>query len=393
MIYSTFLRKLSLLCTSLIISVTIHAQFNPEKEFLLISCKAGTLVIDGVEIGRIEADDALKQKLGYGEHYMQLKTTSEKINQTVTVDSLTKSIIRIACEHAGKQSSTTAQRLFSKQISLTGLIAEETDENLFAMDSGDELTLHCEVLNKKGSVDIMIQELDKKTVIYHKERVSQVANEKIRIPARGIYQLTLKTQALLGKDVQVTVDRMPGTNSNPNFNTVVRKVYDTIPNPFLTTRGRVYSTTNGRPNKTIVPIQLPPNADYWVYWIGLGEQSSNELKKMTESLTSISKAFNPDPLTYFGLKLISQLPMMKTPSTVNFYFMDNRNANAFLQGLPSVRYSDLPTGNHIFNAQAIVNTKKNDLTLVLTNDSYHTGVDFEVRAVAFTIKPKYVISE
>ncbi|PZR23746.1 MAG: hypothetical protein DI535_23325 [Citrobacter freundii] len=393
MTYSTFLRKLSLLCTAFIISITIDAQFNAEKEFLLISCKAGTLVIDGVEIGRIEAEDALKQKLGYGEHYLQVKTTAEKVNQTITVDSLTKSIIRIGCEQIGKSSSNTAQRLFSKQISLTGLIAAETDENLFAMDSGDELILNCEVLNKKGSVNIMIQELDRKTVIYQKERVNVVTNEKIRIPARGVYQLTLQTQALLGKDVQVTLDRMPGANSDPDFNTTVRKVYDTIPNPFLTTRGRVYSTTNSRPNKTIVPIQLPPNTDYWVYWIGLGEQSSNELKKMTDGLVSISKAFNPDPVTYFGLKLISELPMMKTPSTVNFYFMDTRNANAFMQGQQSYAYNDLPTGTHIYNAYNAQNIKKNDLKLVLANDSYHTGVDFELRAVAFTIKSRYVISE
>ena len=337
MIHSIFLRKIITCCTVFIITITTNAQYNAEKEFLLISCKSGLLLIDGVEVGRIEAEDALKHKLGYGDHYLQVKTTAEKINQTITIDSVTKPIIRIGCEQPDKLPvKASVLRLFSKQIGLTGLIAAETDENLFAMDSGDELILTCEVLNKKGSVDILLQEYDTKTVIYRKERVNQVANEKIRIPARGVYQLTLQTQALLGKDVLVTVDRVPGAESDPNFNTTVRKVYDTIPSPAFTTRGRVYSTTNSRANKTVVPIQLPPNTNYWVYWIGLGEQSSNELQRLTQSLVSVSRAFNPDPLTYFGLKLISELPMMKTPSSVNYYFMDQRNASAFVQDLPSV---------------------------------------------------------
>lgn len=390
-----FLNRLTILIIVTIIGITAHSQYRPDKELLIISCKTGTLLIDGVEIGRIEAEDAVKQKLGYGEHYLQLKAGTEKINQTVIVDSLTKSIIRIGCEPAASNNNqlSTGKRLFEKQINLTGLIAMETDENLFALDNGDEIILNCDVLNKKGSVNIMIQEYDKKTVLFHKERVNIVTNERISVPSRGVYQLTLQTQALLGKDVQVSVDRIPGINSRPDFNTVVKKIYDTTSNEFLTTRGRVYSRTNSHPNKTLIPIQLPPNTNYWVYWIGLGEQSSNEIKKMAETLSSLSQAISPNPLVHFGLKLIPSLPMLNTPSTINYFFTDNRNANAFLRDQASGTFTDLPGGNHISNAYSLINRSKTDLVLVLSNESSFTGVDIEVRAVAFTIKPRFIIQE
>lgn len=375
-------------------SLSAQSQFSPEKELLIISCKTGALIIDGIEVAQIEAEDAFKKRLSYGEHYLQLKAGTEKISQTVTVDSLTKSIIRIGCGDTGSNSSTPKmKRLFDKQISLTGLIAAETDANMFSLDTGDEIILNCGVLNKKGSVDILIQEYEKKTVIYQKERVNQVNNERIHVPAKGVYQLTIQTQALFGKDVRVSVDRIPGINSRSDFNTVVKKMYDTTQTQFLTTRGRVYSATNGQPNKTVVPVQLPPNTSYWVYWIGLGEQSTNDLQQMTSSLAKVSQVVYPDPLVYYGLKLIAALPVLNAPSTVNFFFADNRNADAFVRNQLSFRLGDMPSGSHIANAYSIVSQVKTDLALVLYNESPFKGVDFEVRAVAFTVKPKYVVQE
>ncbi|MCG2612732.1 hypothetical protein LZZ85_00510 [Terrimonas sp. NA20] len=395
MIHSFYFHsKFATLFIAVAFCITSYSQYNPGKELVIIPCKTGTLFIDGVEIGPIEADDAFRKKLTYGEHYLQLKTGAEKVNQTVTIDSLSKGIIRIGCEAAASSGqASNSKRLLEKQINLTGLIAAETDENMFALDSGDEIILNCDVLNKKGSVNITIQEYDKKIVIYQKERVSLVAGERIRVPARGVYQLMLQTQAFLGKDVQVTIDRIPGANSRADFNTIVKMVYDTIQTPFLTTRGRVYSTTNGKSSKVVVPVQLPPNANYWVYWIGLGEQSVNELKSMATNLAKVSRVIYPDPLVYYGLKLITALPVLNAPSTVTYFFTDNRNADAFIRSQPSVRFGDLPMGNNISNAYNIVNKSKSDLALVLFNESSFTGVDFEVRAVAFMVKPRFVIQD
>jgi hypothetical protein len=394
MINSFYVTRLLILSVTFSINLIAQAQLTSEKELLIISCKAGTLLIDGAELGPIDANDAVKKRLTYGEHYLQLRTGSEKVNQLVTIDSLTKAIVRIGCENSSPVNSTSnTRKLFSKQISLTGLIATETDDNMFALDTGDEIILNCDVLNKKGSVNIMIQEYDKKTVIYHKERVSVVTGERISVPAKGIYQLTLQTQALLGKDVQISLDRVPGPGSRADFNTIVKKVYDTTQTAFLKTNGRVYSTTNGKPSRVTIPVLLPANTSYWVYWIGLGEQSSNDLQKVTASLAKVSQVAYPDPLIYFGLKLISSLPMMNSPSTVTYFFTDSRNADAFLRNQPSVRFGDLPTANNISNAYGIVNKEKSDLALVLYNESSFTGVDFEVRAVSFSVKQRFAIQE
>jgi len=69
-----------------------------ENKVTIVSCKTGDLYVDGSLVGKIEADDAKQQSLSYGEHYLQVKTASDKFNLTTKIDQNTKDIIKIGCE-------------------------------------------------------------------------------------------------------------------------------------------------------------------------------------------------------------------------------------------------------------------------------------------------------
>src|SRR5689334_2235976 len=76
----------------------IKSQTAAEANVIIVSCKTGTLMVDGSVIGQVEKEDATRQNLSYGEHYIQIKSENEKSNLTVNIDQNTKGIIKIGCE-------------------------------------------------------------------------------------------------------------------------------------------------------------------------------------------------------------------------------------------------------------------------------------------------------
>jgi len=181
------MKKILLMPLACIIICQLQAQTSREKQIVIIPCKSGTLIIDGVAIGPVNADDASRQNLSFGEHYLQLKTATDKINLTVTIDENTKNILKFGCETV---SEITAIRLINKQLSLTGLLSGDMEENIFGLDKYDELVINAAVINKKGSASVFITEVNKGNEIYRKEGFKVLENEKIRITEQGIYKLS-----------------------------------------------------------------------------------------------------------------------------------------------------------------------------------------------------------
>lgn len=368
----------------------IIAQVAKEKQYLIIPCKSGTLIIDGVSVGSIDADDVSRQMLSFGEHYFQLKTNTEKINLTLSIDENTKNIIKLGCEATVENTGT---RLINKQISLTGLLSNDMEENIIGLDKDDEIILNCSVLNKKGTATIFITEVNKGNEIYKKQDFKIIENEKIRITSKGIYKISLYTDALFGKDAKLTIDRIPSKNSSVSFNTNPKKVYDTTFVEVLKTMTRVYSAGNmDHPNKTTVSISLPANTAYWTYWIAVDQEAQDNMKTFIKNLSPVVSAFSINPLVLYGLKLIPYLPMMTTAATINYMFMNSANATAFVRG-QAFSYYKFKHADNISTDYSLMKITSPDLVLAMQNESTLTGHNVEIRVVAFIIKSRLTLQD
>lgn len=373
-----------------IINTDIAAQAPLEKDVLIVSCRTGTLLIDGIEIGRIESDDASRQKLTYGEHYLQVRSENEKINLTISVDSSLKGIIKMGCS-TSDEALAKKIRVLNKKINLSGLIINETEDNLISFDKGDEVVINYSILNKKGTGTILIKNYETGTEIYKKENVSNIIDGRIKIPTRGVYQLSLSTEALFGKDAEVTIDRIPGQGSSVDFNTTPKKVYDTTSIEVLNTKVRVYSTTNvSNSNRTILTINLPKNTSYWVYWIGVGQESMEKMREFASGISNIGSTFTLNPLVKFGFKLIPSLPMFHSSATVDYRFLDNANSQLFMSKQGYRRYT-FRNATNITTDYALVNGYTPDLVLAFNNDHISIGNDVEVKVVAFSVESRMTI--
>lgn len=383
LVYRTFVSLIMLFTLT-----SLWGQAPLDKDVLIVSCRTGTLLIDGIEIGKIEAEDVTRQKLSYGEHYLQVRVENEKINMTLVVDSSLKSIVKVGCGNA-EQSSSKAIRVLNKRVNLTGLIVNEAEENLIAFDKGDEIVINFSILNKKGTGSVLLKNYETGTELYKKESVNSITDGRIKIPMKGVYQLSMSTDALFGKDAEIFLDRIPGPTSSVDFNTTPKKVYDTISTEVLNTQVRAYSVNSGRSNKTLLTINLPKNTSYWVYWIGVGQESMEKMRNFASTVSKASSLISLNPLVMFGLKLIPSLPMMNATATLDYRFVDNINSQLFLNDRSYRKYA-FKSATNVTTDYALVNEYASDLILAFNNNSSFNGHDVEVKVVAFSVSHRYL---
>ena len=302
------MKRISTLLILFFITNLVYSQ--TQKEVIIVTCAKGTLIIDGTTVATVDADDASKQTLSYGEHYIQLKNDNEKFSLTVVIDESTKGILKIGCK---TDVPTNAKRIIDKEVSLTGALGTTVEQNVFALDFEDEILINCDILNKKGNATLSIVEYETGREIYRKDRFELIANEKVKVPARGIYYFSLFTEALFGKTAKITIDRIASPNSKTFFKTSVLVKTDTVSTEILNTTTRVFSSTNiDHSNRTTLRITLPQNTTYWTYWIGVGQEAKDKMDNFTSTLSKGAiKYLSPNPLVLFGMNLISSLPSKK----------------------------------------------------------------------------------
>ena len=375
---------------TLLISLHCFSQPTSEVTILIIACKTGVLIVDGNEIGPVEADDAKKQTLSYGEHYLQLKTATGKHNLTIDVDKDTKGIIKLGCDIENK---TEPIRVIDKEVALSGALGTDVEKNVIGFDKDDEVIISVSLLNKKGLFTVSLFEYSTGREIYKKERAISIENDKITIPTKGIYYFLVYQEGLFSKSAKLTVDRKPSKSGKPNFNTAVKIVYDTTFTEVLNTVTRVYSTTNlDHSSRTSIKINLPQNTTYWAYWIGVGQESQTKFKSFAGSLSGVGTLLSTNPLVHFGLKLIPALPMLNTTSTISYKFTDSKNAQLFKTGM-NYNYYTFKHADNISTDYSLIKQNFQDLVLNMKNSSALDGQDVEIKVVAFTVKPKWVLQE
>jgi len=383
------MKRISTLLILFFITNLVYSQ--TQKEVIIVTCAKGTLIIDGTTVATVDADDASKQTLSYGEHYIQLKNDNEKFSLTVVIDESTKGILKIGCK---TDVPTNAKRIIDKEVSLTGALGTTVEQNVFALDFEDEILINCDILNKRGNATLSIVEYETGREIYRKDRFELIANEKVKVPARGIYYFSLFTEALFGKTAKITIDRIASPNSKTFFKTSVLVKTDTVSTEILNTTTRVFSSTNiDHSNRTTLRITLPQNTTYWTYWIGVGQEAKDKMDNFTSTLSKGAiKYLSPNPLVLFGMNLISSLPSMNVPSTINYRFVSTKDAQLFSKKQPH-NYYTFKFADNVSTDYAIIKFNLPDLVLAMNNTSAMEGHDVTVRVVAFSVSSKYVMIE
>jgi len=289
------------------------------------------------------------------------------------------------CLLAQKSNSMQAIHLIDKQLSLSGMFNDESTQSFIGLETGDKIIVNCFRLSRKGSASISIKEMSQGNEIFKRDGFDTIRDESIRIPGKGIYIVSLKTGSLLGKDVKLTVDRVPG--GEPAAKAAPGHSSDTSSVVVLNTTTKLYSKNSSQTNtNAALSINLPPNTLYWVYWIGTGKEALDKMKSFTASCSTIGALYPSDPLVLYGKKFISALPMASTSAKVSYHFMDTKNTASFKSKQQYSSYM-FKSAEKITTEYSMLPNHQADLNVGISNESNSTQ-DVQVIVVAFTVKPK-----
>lgn len=379
--------------------MALSSQAQQKTSVLVISNKEGKLVVDGTEFSMIKSSETTRLTLEDGDHIIQVKTGDDIQTKTINCSDGKQKVINFEFSAVVAGSVSGGESGFSTvadiQLDLPGTLSEaKTVQKAYSFDEGDEVSFDFDILNKNGTVNIALLSYPDKGMIYSKDKVERVNGEKIRIPKRGVYVFLFSTNHIVNRSAHFVVNRKAGPNSARNFKTNVRVIYDTT-HQFVTDQQIVvHSTGNSAGNRTVVTIILPSKTTYWVYWIGVGQESKQNMKKFATGLSEVvSKLAGGDPIVAFGMKLLPELPVFNSTSTVNYRFTDNVNATNFRNGIPNFGCYNFRNGDNVTTDYTLVTTVNREMNLCLWNNNPLWGRDVFVKVEAFIVTPHWVTEE
>lgn len=383
--------------TLAIFILPILPTFAQQKtNVLIMSNKEGKLFVDAAEFSAIKANEATKITLEEGQHIIQVKTQTETQSKTISCTDGKQKVLTFefsSQEALAPVNDNKFQIVADTELDLPGSLSQQGWLNkYYAFDEGDEILFSLKVLNKKGTINIYFYSYPDNALVYSKQTEQEVADQRITIPKRGVYRFSFATNHIINRSAKFTVKRHLSSESTQTFNTSVRIKYDTTYQEILNTQVRVHSRGNdNNPNRTTIRVNLPENTTYWVYWIGVGQESIQGMKDFADQLSKGSR-FIPNPIFAFGFGLINQLPVFNTTATIGYRFADYANSQSFLYGRP-YSYFTFKEGNAVTTDYSIIKTAGKDLNFCLWNNASNLGHDVQIKVGAFIVKGTYVPEE
>lgn len=378
----------------LIANLSIYAQ--QKTSVLVISNQEGKLLVDGTEHAWLKSSEATKLLLEDGDHIIQLKTSNETITKTISCADGKQKVITFELASTSSQlssnSNSDALTVADIQMDLPGSLSDDPFlRKLYAFDKGDEISFNFDILNKNGTVNIYMYSYPDNGLIYSKESVTAITEEKIILSKRGVYYFSFSTNHIIDRSAHFVVKRKPVSETGKSFKTSVRIKYDTTYQEVLNNQVRVYSLGNlSHTNRTIVRVNLPAQTAYWVYWIGVGQESMDKMREFTDRLSQGAVGLAANPIYALGFGLISSLPMFNSTATVDYIFADNMNSELFLNGSPNYSYYTFKVGKNITTDYTLEKTIAKELNFCLWNNSQLVGHDVTIKVGAFSVTSSYV---
>lgn len=292
--------------------------------------------------------------------------------------------------------------------------AFEHPVHYYAFQRGDQMLVSIDGGKDKSTYTLIIREYTSGSTVYNGSVTARGKDINIPVPAKAVYSFTLKSTTPEDKDCRLILRRVPAAaefrHFNPNVSWQTR--YDTTwttvsekvtvkgelqPEQLVDKTFRVYSRTNiGNSNRSYVRFKLPAHTEHWVYWLGVGQESVEQLKQMTQSFSrgaaTVTAPFSP--VAAFGLGLLPNLPQVNASGNITYYFMNKTSAEKFVKDEAGWKNYPFAQGSGIISDYGKVPlnaTPKTDdgyLYVCFENSNTLTGLDVNLKIIAFVSQPR-----
>lgn len=291
------------------------------------------------------------------------------------------------------------------------------DQLYFGLKEGDQLVFSFTEMKGKKLKEIEIIEHPGASKFFEFQQ-KKVSDKVMNISNTGIYKLRLKNAALGARICRYKIERIP-LNPDIKFNTTVYwktlkdTTYYTVDEDYLISIDsaiipvvdhkveRVHSQTvlNGKSNKSVVQVALPPNTVSWSYYLGVGEDSEavfaqaekkaeenrKKLKAAAKLTTSLASIDPSGSAALAGVLLggLADFAVPKKADNIQYWFAPNyENARAFMNDRQFYQFEQ---GNGPLSYKRMQEPKKGAFYICLLNDNVLEGIDVHIRMSALTV--------
>ena len=289
----------------------------------------------------------------------------------------------------------------------------------YGFQQGDVILVSVEPEKGGQLLNLEVQDYTSGSTVFSVKNQKKIKNQRLPAPGKIAYRFILTSASGKPIPAQLKISRTAANEESRHFNTnitwktksdttwttVTEKVAvkgDLVPVTVVDKTFRVASKTNLNPSRVAVPFKLPANTVHWVYWVGVGQESVEQLKNMTavasKGAATIASAFNP--VVAFGLGLIPSLPQVNASGNIDYYFMNKVSADKFVADADSDwKHYPFAQGTGIISDYKLVQlsetpkTPDNTLYAVFRNSNTVTGLDVNIKVVAFEQEKKTVTKQ
>ena len=223
----------------------------------------------------------------------------------------------------------------------------------FGFAEGDQLIFSFEEANGKDMKEVEILELPTNSR-FMEYKTSKIEGKTISIPRTAIYKFRFENSALIPRVCKYKIQRLPASASTQNFNSTVYydnyydttysnevETYldrsDTVINNFQERIVKVNALTAPGSSKTTFNITLPENTVSWSYYISAdvaGKEAYQEAARVLSAtaIREVTKFPAYNPLAAVALDASSHLARLDTGEHINYWIVENNNAELFKNG-------------------------------------------------------------
>ena len=275
----------------------------------------------------------------------------------------------------------------------------------FGFAEGDQLIFSFEETNGKEMKEVEIVEWPS-TSKFIEYKTSKMDNKSIAITRTGIYKFRFANSALLPRICKYKIQRIPGSPGTQNFNTTVYNdeyndtTYttevesyidksDTVINNFQERTVKVNPLTAPGSSKTTFNFTLPENTVSWSYYVYVGNAAQqiymDAVKSLASNAGSVMEKFPKyGPLAAVALETPSYLTKLDTGRHINYWIVENENAELFKSG-EQFRFIKKGKGVNDFSK---MEPGDRAFYFCLHNDYQDTPVTVAVKITAIVINEK-----
>lgn len=224
---------------------------------------------------------------------------------------------------------------------------------LFGFAEGDQLIFSFEESGGKEMKEVEILEMPASSK-FMDYKTAKIENKTINIPRTAIYKFRFANSALLPRVCKYKIQRIPAGPHTQNFNSTV--YYDSYNDTSYTTEEDVFidrtdtviynyqervvkvnNLTAPGSSKSTFNFTLPENTIGWSYYITADKNGQQQYQDAVNMLKSsddprVTKFTAYNPIAAVALDAPSYLATIDTGTHINYWIVENNNADLFKSG-------------------------------------------------------------